>query len=299
VRRIAVSRIGAGVGVALVLVVVAAVIWQSRASEQPRQAAGSGSAPAGPVARTEPAGVPAVEPAGMPAVEPAGVPATEPLFVAGGSGDASAVWQEGAGVWPREGEGVSSSVGEGALSPVGEEVGPGLSEEDGDAGEGPRPADLEAVSGESYTWHDGDRALVVRPLPGWVLRPEDEGGDDDVYGYGVVPVGDARRERRGVSAAAESVGALPVFVSDEGELMALPGGVVVVLDPGWDGAAVDGFFERNGVAAGRVTVLDYVANGFFVETEPGFASLDLANALVGQAGVELSSPNWWRESVTE
>ena len=34
------------------------------------------------------------------------------------------------------------------------------------------------------------------------------------------------------------------------------------------------------------------------ETEPGFASLDLANAPAGQPGVELSSPNWWRAHTT-
>ena len=45
----------------------------------------------------------------------------------------------------------------------------------------------------------------------------------------------------------------------------------------------------------RVSELDYVANGFFVETEPGFPSLDLANALAVQDGVEVSSPNWARE----
>ena len=45
----------------------------------------------------------------------------------------------------------------------------------------------------------------------------------------------------------------------------------------------------------RVSELDYVTNGFFVETEPGFPSLDLANALAAQDGVETSSPNWGRE----
>ena len=47
----------------------------------------------------------------------------------------------------------------------------------------------------------------------------------------------------------------------------------------------------------RVSELSYAANGFFVETEPGFPSLDLANTRAGQEGVELSSPNWGREAV--
>ena len=40
-------------------------------------------------------------------------------------------------------------------------------------------------------------------------------------------------------------------------------------------------------------------NGFFVETEPGLASLRLANSLVGQPGVVLSSPNWVLEVVIQ
>ncbi len=81
--------------------------------------------------------------------------------------------------------------------------------------------------------------------------------------------------------------------------MALAGGVAPALDPDWDEAAVDACFGRNGIASVRTTVLDFVTNGFFIETEPGLASLNLANALVGQDGVELSSPNWWKEAVTD
>ena len=86
-----------------------------------------------------------------------------------------------------------------------------------------------------------------------------------------------------------------MFLSESGELMTLPGGIVVVLDPEWDADEAAAFFTGNGIAVSRVSSLDYLTNGFFVQTDPGFASLDLANALAGQVGVELSSPNWWRE----
>ncbi|WP_419855076.1 hypothetical protein [Candidatus Poriferisodalis sp.] len=163
-------------------------------------------------------------------------------------------------------------------------------------GETEASAPSEPASGESYTWHDGDRALVVRLQPDLVLLDGDVVARDDLDRVG----GDAD------SAAAQSEAGdagpgrvLAVFRSDEGALMALPGGVVLVLDPDWDGAAVASFFERNGVAAGRTTALDYVANGFFVETRPGLASLDLANTLAAQPGVELSSPNWWQQTATD
>ena len=92
---------------------------------------------------------------------------------------------------------------------------------------------------------------------------------------------------------------LPVFRSQSGSLMTLPGGVLLALDETWSEAETDAFFENNGIDRDRVSELDYVANGFFVETEPGFPSLDLANALAEQDGVWVASPNWWRDRVAK
>ena len=78
--------------------------------------------------------------------------------------------------------------------------------------------------------------------------------------------------------------------------MTLPGGVLLVLDPEWSQAQVNSFFSANGIKLDRVSELDYVDNGFFVETEPGFPSLELANTLAALEGVAVSSPNWSRES---
>ena len=88
---------------------------------------------------------------------------------------------------------------------------------------------------------------------------------------------------------------LPVFRSESGALMTLPGGVLLALSPEWSQAETNAFFSSNGIKMDRVLELDYLANGFFVETEPGFPSLDLANALAVQDGVEISSPNGGRE----
>ena len=77
--------------------------------------------------------------------------------------------------------------------------------------------------------------------------------------------------------------------------MTLPGGVILALEPEWDQATVESFLSRNGLSLEQTSELDFLDNGFFVETEPGFPSLELANALAGQDGVILSSPNWARE----
>ena len=79
--------------------------------------------------------------------------------------------------------------------------------------------------------------------------------------------------------------------------MTLPGGVLLVLDAAWERAQVADFLVRNTIAQSRVSELGFAPNAFLVETDPGFPSLDLANALAGQDGVLSSSPNWRREVV--
>ena len=48
----------------------------------------------------------------------------------------------------------------------------------------------------------------------------------------------------------------------------------------------------------RTTELGLKQNGFLIETEPGFRSPELANALADQDGALISSPNWWTEVET-
>jgi hypothetical protein len=71
--------------------------------------------------------------------------------------------------------------------------------------------------------------------------------------------------------------------------------VLLLLDPDWSESRVNQFFADNGIALGDVSALGWIGNGYLIETAPGFPSLTLANALAGQEGVEISSPNWWQE----
>ena len=143
--------------------------------------------------------------------------------------------------------------------------------------------------GEVYTWQDGDRTLGVVLQDDLVVQDTVSIKSGDVV---VVKGGDTSI----VEGRAGNGGSEPVFRSESGGgLMSLPGGVLLALDPQWDEAQVDDFFDRNGISADRVSELGFIPNGFVVETEPGFPSLELANALAGQDGVTVSSPNWWRE----
>ena len=148
------------------------------------------------------------------------------------------------------------------------------------------------VEGESYAWQDGDRTMTVKLQTDLVVEKESGGLPRDAVsanegGTNVVRSADGQSKSD----------TLPVFRSESGALMTLPGGVLLVLSPEWSQAETNAFFANNGIKLDRVSELDYAANGFFVETEPGFPSLDLANSLAVQDGVEISSPNWGREAV--
>ena len=158
----------------------------------------------------------------------------------------------------------------------------------------PSEGDHSGLEGDSpgtvYTWQDGDRTLRVVLEPRQAVHETvadttedgevEKGASDNVVPERSVPGGDGQ----------------PVFRSESGgELMTLPGGIILALDPEWDQHTVEGFLSRNGIALDRTSELDFLPNGFFVETEPGFPSLELANTLADQDGVILSSPNWSRE----
>lgn len=167
-------------------------------------------------------------------------------------------------------------------------------------------ADSTSAQGDVYTWHDGDRVLGARLQVDLVVVDGESTSPTDVVvaetGSGqIVRSAPGSRQPDGTSDISRSPtgGAQPVFRSESGELMTLPGGVILFLNPEWDSDAADGFFAANGIDASRVSELRYVTNGFFVDTDPGFASLELANDLAGRAGVELSSPNWWRDHTTQ
>ena len=147
-----------------------------------------------------------------------------------------------------------------------------------------------AVVGDTYTWQDGGRTLTVMLQTDLVVEKDSGGLPGDIVsanegGTNVV------RSAEGQSKS----DTLPVFRSESGALMTLPGGVLLVLSSEWSQAQTNAYFSNNGIKMDRVSELDYVTNGFFVETEPGFPSLDLANALEAQDGVVISSPNWGRE----
>ena len=148
--------------------------------------------------------------------------------------------------------------------------------------------------GESYTWQDGDRTLNVVLQEDLVVQKTSEVTAADV----VVVKGLASSIVEKQASHGDDAG--PVFKSESGgEIMTLPGGVLLALDPEWDETQVEDFFAQNGISSDRVSELDFIPNGFVIETESGFPSLELANELADQDGALISSPNWSREVETK
>ena len=147
-----------------------------------------------------------------------------------------------------------------------------------------------SAQGTAYTWEDGDRTLTVVLQRDLVVQETAANTPEDVV------VAGGARDSIVQKQPEPSQDARPVFRSESGGgLMTLPGGVLLALDPEWDEAGVESFFSRNNISKDRTSELGFLDNGFLVETEPGFPSLELANALASQDGVVMSTPNWWTE----
>ena len=128
------------------------------------------------------------------------------------------------------------------------------------------PEPVPAGSGSVYTWQDGDRTRQVR-LQVDLAVVEDASGvaEGDIVtasgGRSIINVA-------GATATADDE-TEPVFRSESGNLMSLPGGVVVILDPAWSRSDVQAFFAGNSISLDRVSDLGELPNAFMVETEPG------------------------------
>ena len=152
------------------------------------------------------------------------------------------------------------------------------------------PVQGSSGQGTLYTWEDGDRTMRV------VLQTEQ--AVQEIASNTLQDIAGARGSKDSTVKKPDTHGvdAQPVFRSESGGgLMTLTGGVLLALDPEWDQAKVESFFSRNNISTNRTSELEFLKNVFLVKTEPGFPSLELANALAGQDGVVSSSPNWHRE----
>ena len=141
--------------------------------------------------------------------------------------------------------------------------------------------------GQVYVWYDGDRTRRVRLQSDQTVQTGSDGQ------------GDAIVARSAVTSTQANGQALPVFRSESsGNLMTLPGGVLVVFDSDLDDAQISKFLTEQGISKNRVIPM-LLHNAFEIVTEPGFPALELANRLATSAELLVASPNWAFDAVTK
>jgi len=170
---------------------------------------------------------------------------------------------------------------------------------------------------QAYVWYDGDREQKIWMNPQLVADFSKGADKQTVLGANVIatPV-PTRHLQAGVrmwklggstaTAASTAIQSLqasqpagkysPVFhdgASNSAGMRALPGNIIVYLDPSWDVAAVDTWLKAKKLEV--VKKLEIGPNIYVLKTGPGLAALDTANALYKSGEVKAAFPDWWQE----
>jgi hypothetical protein len=90
----------------------------------------------------------------------------------------------------------------------------------------------------------------------------------------------------------------PIFhdaPTESGRMRALPGNVIVYLNPEWDRNKVAHWMETQGFEVANK--LEIRSNAYVLKTGPGMEALQTANTLYESGEVVAAFPDWWLESV--
>lgn len=84
--------------------------------------------------------------------------------------------------------------------------------------------------------------------------------------------------------------------SSGGRMRALPGNIIVYLDPAWDEAAVNNWLSTHRLEV--VKKLEIGPNIYVIKTGPGLEAIEIANTLYRSGEVKAAFPDWWQEVTT-
>ena len=170
---------------------------------------------------------------------------------------------------------------------------------------------------QAYTWFDGDREQQVWLNPQLVaeFNPGSQSEQLVKRANPAARVVNVKHPQHGirfwqvdssVGAAVSSLKAAypqgnysPVLhegPSSVGRMRALPGNVIVYLDPSWDEAAIRNWLNSHKLEI--VKKLEIGSNIYVIKTGPGMEALDTANALYRSGEVKAAFPDWWQEVTT-
>ena len=176
---------------------------------------------------------------------------------------------------------------------------------------------------QSYTWYDGDRERQVWLNPQLVaeFNPGAQGERSIKSTYAAARAMPTKRGQGGVrlwklneagkanETATTAIRNLKSIhpqgkysailhdgPSDAGRMRALPGNIIVYLNPQWDEAAVKSWLNSHQLAI--VKKLEIGPNIYVIKTGPGLEALTIANTLYRSGEVQAAFPDWWQEIAT-
>lgn len=167
---------------------------------------------------------------------------------------------------------------------------------------------------QSYVWYDGDREQKVWLNP-QVVAEFNPGKRSDTAARSVdanAQLLEVKHKQAGVrlwqmsNTRNVAVRALktdnpngkysPVFhdsPSSASSMRALPGNIIITLDPAWDAAAVSAWLKKRNMEV--VKKLEIGPNIYVIKTGPGLEALETANTLYQSGEVKAAFPDWWQE----
>ncbi len=179
------------------------------------------------------------------------------------------------------------------------------------------PSKSSATLTQSYTWYDGTQAQTIWLNPNVIAEFEPSAQSSQVakgteVKAQMLPLKPSQRGIRLWQVNVPSASVMrsfavnnpagkysPVFqdsASTAGAMRALPGNIIVYLNPNWDAAT-----SNNWIAAHKLELvkkLEIGSNIFVFKTAPGLDALNIANALYQSGEVVAAFPDWWKESFT-
>lgn len=154
-------------------------------------------------------------------------------------------------------------------------------------------APVKTTSG-SYVWYDGGKPREVQMDEALVAEFDARA---DVAVAPVIRGNGVQIWRQQDAAATRAVATgktSPVFRDSEGGTMrALPGNVIVRLDPAWDATQINAWLVAHGLT--QLRRLQIGGNVLVVASPPGLAALELANRLQLSGKVVSAQPEWWEQ----
>ncbi len=170
---------------------------------------------------------------------------------------------------------------------------------------------------QSYVWYDGNRQQTVWLNPQVVaeFNPSPQGATAARSADANAKMLPVKRSQGGVRlwqmnntgdvavrglVASHPTGKYsPVFhdaPTSSGAMRALPGNIIVYLNPTWDATTVSNWIKTHKLEV--VKKLEIGPNIYVIKTAPGLDALTTANALYLSGEVAAAFPDWWQEVTT-